>query len=191
MENNIKETWQKIYQEWFNLQKDFSKIKIPKIYDPEKYFAIILAQELTMNEIIIGIKKRFWLSVHRGPLWGYIGYVNEDIILSDRTAKSGDYSILFNKNDEADKELKNLSADLLKTVSHKGITFEERLLLEVLYFDRTGDHLDVENYTLCSGSRYSDGNVPVIHCEYDGIVTISSLGSNFSGDRFRSRSVVS
>ena len=38
--------------------------------------------------------------------------------------------------------------------------FLERELLELAYFLTTGEHLDVENITLCAGSRFRLGYVP-------------------------------
>lgn len=43
-----------------------------------------------------------------------------------------------------------------------GITLRERMLLEIDYFDRTNNHLDVKGITFCSGSRDSDGSVPSV-----------------------------
>ena len=68
---------------------------------------------------------------------------------------------------EADEELKNLSANDLKKKSIPGITFEERLLMELKYFKETDSHLDINNWTLCSGSRYSDGDVPEVCWDSD------------------------
>jgi hypothetical protein len=45
----------------------------------------------------------------------------------------------------------------------KGITLRERLLMEILYFKETGKHLDIIGWTICSGSRYSDGDVPGVY----------------------------
>ena len=42
----------------------------------------------------------------------------------------------------------------------KGITLRERLLLELAYFEKYEKHLDVESWTICSGSRFADGSVP-------------------------------
>ena len=44
-----------------------------------------------------------------------------------------------------------------------GITLRERLLLEILYFKETGSHLDIKGWTICSGSRHSDGDVPYVY----------------------------
>lgn len=61
---------------------------------------------------------------------------------------------------ESDEELKNLSADDLEKKGIKGITLRERIIYELRYFKKTGQHLDIYNITLCSGSRYDGGSVP-------------------------------
>ncbi len=65
----------------------------------------------------------------------------------------------FKKLVEADPKNANISADNFKG---KGITLRERLLMEEQYFTETGKHLDVENITLCAGSRSADGRVPSV-----------------------------
>lgn len=45
---------------------------------------------------------------------------------------------------------------------HLGMTLLERLVLELFFFDKTGNHLDNEAATLCSGSRYIDGGIPMV-----------------------------
>lgn len=53
----------------------------------------------------------------------------------------------------------------------EGITLRERLFLELAYFTETGEHLDVTGYTICSGSRDSDGGVPGVYwsADYRGV----------------------
>lgn len=66
----------------------------------------------------------------------------------------------FAKNIEADEQYQNKSAKTLEKEGGEFITLRERLLLELLYFKETGKHLDIENWTLCAGSRCADGDVP-------------------------------
>jgi len=66
----------------------------------------------------------------------------------------------FKDTVEADEKLKNLSANDLEAKGILGITLRERLIMELEYFDKTGKHLDIQNITLCSGSRDSVGHVP-------------------------------
>ena len=82
-------------------------------------------------------------------------------IVSDR---SGDYEIGFAPNIEADEDFKNLSVNDLKERGIQGITLPERLKLELQYYKATGKHLDIDYFTLCAGSRYSDGSVPGVRC---------------------------
>jgi hypothetical protein len=73
----------------------------------------------------------------------------------------------FRDRQEADEELANKSALKLEELFIPGITLPERQLYELMYFEETGDHLDKENITLCSGSRNPDGNVPSTYWRYD------------------------
>ena len=44
-----------------------------------------------------------------------------------------------------------------------GITLRERLLFEIAYFKKTGEHLDIKGWTICTGSRYANGAVPYMY----------------------------
>lgn len=71
----------------------------------------------------------------------------------------------FLKSQEPDAETLGLS---INQTLGKGITQEqsislrERLLLEIAYFDETGEHLDLIGWTLCGGSRSAGGSVPSV-----------------------------
>jgi len=82
-------------------------------------------------------------------------------VKSDRTCDK-DYEIEFKDCVEADEDLENLSADDLKEKGIIGITLEERLQMELDYFKETGEHLDIDNVTLCSGSRCAGGHIPSV-----------------------------
>ncbi|TSC67880.1 MAG: Uncharacterized protein G01um101472_293 [Parcubacteria group bacterium Gr01-1014_72] len=99
-----------------------------------------------------------------GKTWKYVSQsLDKAVPTNDRTAESGSYAIWIRDRVEADEELKNLSADMLTEQSVKGITLLERLLYEIKYHAETGKHLDLKNWTLCSGSRVSDGYVPSVY----------------------------
>ncbi|MFA5644142.1 MAG: hypothetical protein WC928_01285 [Patescibacteria group bacterium] len=181
----IKSTWQRIYKKWFGLEKDFSDLQVPEHYDPRKHFAVIVAQGLTKNQIVAEMRLKFKVSLHKEDLDTSVNH-------NDRDAKNGDYIVLFNRNIEADEEFKDFPADQLKVMNHKGITLMERLLLEILYFDRTKKHLDISNRTLCTGSRYSDGYVPRVRwCSSGGGLGVGRCSPGFSDYGLRSREVVS
>lgn len=91
----------------------------------------------------------------------------DKIVISDRDTKNGPYAIRFRDRVEADKELKKLSAGDLKERKISGITLEERLIYELKHFKETGEHLDIDNSTLCAGSRSSRGFVPQVRWSVD------------------------
>ena len=146
MEKCIIKTWEHIYQEWFGLKKDFSKIIIPKKYDPQKYFVVIVAKGLTYKQVILSMHKKFRVSLKFDELF------NRSFQDDDRSADNNDYLVLFNRRIEADEELKLLTSEQLEDMGHKGITLFERLLLEVFYFNETREHLDCKKKTICTGS---------------------------------------
>lgn len=119
--------------------------------------------------------------------------LDQSVIENDRhPTKDGSYVVYFTANVEADENLKNLSANQLKSAETKGITLLERLLLELAYFLTTGKHLDENSVTLCSGSRCSGGRVPFVRWYSDNLwicVFWCYLGRRFDG--LRSRAVVS
>lgn len=69
----------------------------------------------------------------------------------------------FKKTVEADPDNANLSANMCDKAGKQGITPRERLIMENVYFQETGEHLDPKTWTICSGTRYPDGRVPCVH----------------------------
>ncbi|MFA6405007.1 MAG: hypothetical protein WCW03_03345 [Candidatus Paceibacterota bacterium] len=104
--------------------------------------------------------------------------------------KNGVYAVWFRDRVEADEELKNLSADDLISKEIKGITLLERELFELVYFMETGDHLDKQNWTLCSGSRNFDGDVPGAY-RNDGRFKVCWFYCDNRDSNLRSREAVS
>lgn len=144
--------WEAFYLKYFGLSVDFSGVAIPK---PQDGFSrlVIVAQGVTLNAAMAACKKHF-------PTWQYYDDLDKDVVHNDRTADGGAYAIWFRDRIEADEETDNQSADDLASQGAKGITLLERILMELEYFGRTGQHLDIQNVTLCSGSRYRGGYVP-------------------------------
>ena len=91
---------------------------------------------------------------------------------------------------EADEELKNKSANDLKSDGTNCVTLEERLLLEMMYFRETGKHLDIQNITLCAGSRRPRGGVPRVSW-YSVGVGVDWCGPGHAYGGLRARAVVS
>jgi hypothetical protein len=95
-------------------------------------------------------------------VYTYAEDLDANVPKNTRDPKHGSYVARFKKTIEADPEFANLSASDCERRKINGITLIERLLLEVGYFVATGSHLDIKNWTLCAGSRFSDGCVPFV-----------------------------
>jgi hypothetical protein len=70
-----------------------------------------------------------------------------------------------------------------------GIILLERMLLELMYYEQTGQHLDARGLTLCSGSRYLDGFVPSVYLDGDE-VNVSGYGPDSVSNGYGVRSAV-
>jgi len=154
--------WQKLYQDQFGLTCDFSSLVIPK---RRKGFGrlIVVAQGITNEQVFQQCKKHF-------PCWKYTDRdLDVAVPTNDRTPKNGAYAIWVRDTVEADVVHKNRSANYLKKQRISGITLLERLLLELKYFLETGKHLDIQNWTLCSGSRRDGGGVPRVRWRGGGL----------------------
>ena len=151
VENYLVE-WRRFYSsEVFGIQADLSGIRIP----PERKgfgWLVVMLKGMTAQKLFDKCAERF-------KVWKYTGQNLDNIITSDRTS-ANTYAVFFRDRVEADEELKNKSANDLKSANILGITIEERFLWELFYYWKTKKHLDMKNTTLCFGSRYLDGGVP-------------------------------
>lgn len=143
--------WEALYQEEFGETHDFSGVKIPEKKEGFNRL-IVIAKGMTLNRVYDACAKKF-------PCWRYTDNLDKAVPTNDRTPTEH-YAIWVRDQQEADEELKNLSADDLAEQKITGVTLLERMLLELKYFRETGKHLDIKNVTLCSGSRDADGDVP-------------------------------
>jgi len=175
--------WQNFYRDVFGIETDFSNLRIPK--RPQGFDRlIVVAQGLTPQSAYDKCAGLF-------PCWKWMDENLDIVVLSDRLAKDGAYAIWIRDRVEADEELKSLSANQLKEKSIVGITLEERLIYELKYFKETGKHLDINNWTLCSGSRYCDGSVPWVDWGVGDGLSVHWYVPGVANDLLRSRQVVS
>ena len=177
--------WQDFYKEVFGIEVDFSQLHIPKHQEGFDRL-IVVAQGMTPRKLYDKCSEMF-------PCWKGIDGDLDKVITSGRTAKNGPYAVWVRDCQEADEELKNLSANKLKQMKIPAITFEERLLFELKFFKETGKHLDLENWTLCAGSRYGDGHVPSViwSSYYLGGLLVDQYFSHSYYDSRRARKAVS
>lgn len=146
--------WERFYLDVFGIKVDLSSVKGPK---PKPGFGrlIVVIPEMTPQKVFDKCQKLF-------TCWKYTDQSLDEVIdfsKEARSAKDGPYAVWFRDVVEADPKLKNFSANNLAKKKISGITLTERLLYELVYFRETGEHLDIQNWTLCAGSRSRDGVV--------------------------------
>jgi len=174
--------WQEFYQETFKITPDFSKLEIPEKREGFDKL-LVIAKGMTPQKLFNQCKELF-------PAVKYTEDDLDKVITSDRHAKKESYAIWIRDRLEADKELKDLSADVIKKQGLVTETLEERLIQELEYFKRTNEHLDKETTTLCAGSRYADGSVPSVHWHV-GHLKVGWNGIVTHDDHWRAREAVS
>ncbi len=152
--------WRAVYEK-LDLLTDLEKFLAENVTEETaenaETWVLPVLKGVTPNKVITAMREldvQFYL---------YTDDLNKGVPINDRNPDNGSYLVRFVRTIEADVDLANCSADQLAKNGVKGITLLERLLLELAYFLATGEHLDVKNVTLCSGSRYSDGDVPYVH----------------------------
>lgn len=172
--------WENFYRD-IGIHCDLSGVVIPN--DPGGFErVIIMAPGITPQKAYDICAKNF-------KCWKWTDKDLDKIITSDRPANP--YAVRFRNRVEADEELKDVSARQLKGQGIQGITLEERLILELKYFKETDKHLDIQNVTLCSGSRDDDGRVPSVDWGGDdGELRVGWRDPDYSGDGLRSRVAV-
>lgn len=181
--------WDGVYEKLFGQKPNLSQIAVPEM--PEGFGPmrlVVVAREVlkwTDNHPLQGtqsaLKRRF-------PCWQYVVDLDEAIVRNDRDPKNGSCAVWVRDVREADEEFANKSADDLAGENHLGITLIERQLLEIDYFLEHGEHLDVQNVTLCTGSRNRGDNVPSAHWIADKFYVGRCYSAN-RGPRLRSRRV--
>lgn len=123
----------------------------------QNLFKITDDGKLKTSEIIAEMKEKFDV---------YCWYSNQQLDKDFPPPKKAT-TRYFKKTVEADEEHRNKSANDLEKEGVKGCTLRERLFMELEYFEETGGHLDIDNITLCSGSRSSGGGVPGVGWDAD------------------------
>jgi len=182
---HIRRDWEKFYKDNFNLTVDFSGVRIPN-YPGIGWRLLIIAQGqgITLEQVFRAFTFKTWKWTDRS--------LDDVVVENERDSKNGAYAIWVRDEREADEVHKNKSANQVKAEKLSTETPTERLVHEFKYFQETGKHLDVDNITLCSGSRCRGGNVPlVLWHRFDDELRVDWYLSGNATDRLRAREVVS
>jgi len=173
--------WQRFYKEVFDLEVNLADVEIPP-EQPGFGWVVMVARGLTLNQAWAKCGERFRTD-------SYMGHdLDKAIPTNDRTSATV-YAKRFRGRVEADEENNNLSADALAERKAQSITLLERLLMELWYHWKTGEHLDIENVTLCAGSRDSDGRVPGVDW-HGGRLSVGCFYLGYAIGGIRARSAV-
>jgi len=145
--------WESFLYKYFEMKLNLFGLAVP---DYKEGFdrVIVVPHGLMINRAVEVCRRKFSVYTYRDDMDG-------NVTVNDRMPTSL-YAIRIRDRVEADEELKNLSAEDLVTRDIAGITLLERLIFELKYYEETGKHLDLHNWTLCSGSRHYDGYVPLV-----------------------------
>ena len=155
------ESWQDFYKEFFDLGLDLSSVVIPPMQSGFDRLLIIV-KGVTIQQAYGACEKLFLC-------WEYTNEKLDEVVAqNDRTAKDGHYAVWVRDRIEADEELKNKSANDLSKAKVLTETLFERIIHELKFFQETGKHLDIDNITLCAGSRGRGGRVPHVSWVGDG-----------------------
>ncbi|HPN14987.1 MAG TPA: hypothetical protein PLF71_02625 [bacterium] len=175
------EEYRAFYAKVFKIKADLAGVEIPP-EQPGFGWVVVIQPGLTLGAVWGNCRERFS---------AYSRTVDELGQSEFSASRKSDlaYAIRLRNRIEADEENKSLSANDLQLNEHQGITLLERLVLELWYHWKTGSHLDLVNYTLCAGSRLTDGTVPGVGWR-EGHLSVGRRLPNQTGDDTRSRSVV-
>jgi len=177
------EEWEKFYRDLFSLAVDFSQVRVP-IQRPSFNWLEFVAQSIICNQVYARCESLF-------PCWRWTPDLDAAVKGRNDREPVESYGVWFRDRVEPDEELKDLSANQLAAYGFSGNTLLEALLLEPWYFKRSGgQHLNLANWNLCSGSRYSGGDVPCVNW-LGSKFQVDYIDADGADDCLRVRSVVS
>ncbi len=176
-------SWVNFHRRIFGKEVDVANLHVP--VKPEyECWPIVMVPDVSNNDAFDACKKQF------GKAWRYTDDLNtvRDVV----KRPDGAYVVWVKKNVEADPDLANVSAEEIEKRALNTLTLRERLVLELKYFDETKQHLDINNWTLCAGSRYAGGCVPCVRW-FGGVaeLRVGWCRAGGAGSLLRARAAVS
>lgn len=180
-EDEIRTHWEELWRE-FGVKFDPAKVIIPPTWR-DLTRVIMMPRGIRQNQLRDISKSLF-------PCWLYNEDLETAVPFHDRFPLARSYAIRVRDQVEADEENKNFSANQLAEQNLITETLPERLVHELDHFKLTGDHLDKNNITLCTGSRGSDGGVPRVRWG-DGRLRAYWYRPDNTGGVLRARAAVS
>lgn len=165
-ELDLKKWWESFYKKYFDLIVDLSDVKIPD-YDEIFNWVLIIAQGITIDMVIKVIKKAM------NAYSGIEDLLKNDELINFRDPKNGSYAVRCLKQIEASASLDEPKHyRRRKNIGRYRITALERLIMELVYFEETGRHLDNHGHTMCFGSFFSKSGKTIYIDFNQGSLTI-------------------
>ena len=149
-----RELLRKFYQKYFSLDVNVADVNIPEKPTEGDWRLLIVARGLLLNQVYDRMSKAF-------KCWEYADDLDASVTKNARSTKET-YAIWVRVGVEPDEKYLGKSANQADPDMKLGVTLLERMLLEIVYFDETGKHLDIVGWTRCTGSRYAGGDVPSV-----------------------------
>lgn len=172
--------WEHLFEVFFGRKLDLSNLYVSPKPD-YSCWAVLIPAGLTNNEVFDACTKTF-------KSWRYVDDLNTVVDVVKRP--EGPYVVWVRDTVEADSDMANKSAADIETVGVNTLTLKERMMLELVYLDMTSKHLDLENWTLCAGSRGAGGGVPVCRW-FGGEFCVHGTCVDYRYSRLRARVAVS
>ncbi len=166
----IRKDWEKFYKDEFEKEIDFREVIIPP--KPKgNYRLLFIAKGLTPSVVFMVWKFKKASYVY--------GKTIDSKIASGRCAVES-YAIWAKDTREPDANFLGKSVNETDPNMRNGITLLERMILESKFFAETGEHLDINGITMCSGTKDNDGNIPSVYTDTLGMVAIGCDSKNTS-----------
>ncbi|MBN1158797.1 MAG: hypothetical protein JXA61_05405 [Bacteroidales bacterium] len=195
----VMQEWKAFYKTHFNLDISMSEVDIPPFRE-EYVRIIIVAEGITCEDIILEMKQEFEVLLVNKYLPNYFDRQVKSRRNNDRT-----YAIRVKNNEVAGENqattgVETTSPGTFEIPDINNITLLERLIYELKYYDETRNHLDIETFTVCSGSHFDRDSLelsPAVGWRtgrgdyYPPFLFISECFSAFTLDGMYSRNVIS
>ena len=176
--------WQEFWMGIDGKKYDFSNVIIPQ--KPKGKWRLLIIVDILLETLYAKCDKTF---SHHCRRWAEDD-LDEIVVWNERDAKNGSYAIWVRELTNADEKFNGYTADDIKAKNISTETLSERMIHELKVFYERGRYLDDDDATLCTGSRYSNGRVPVLgrsyrEPKYYGILTLFHVGTDKGPSRPR------
>jgi hypothetical protein len=180
--------WRDFYRKLFNLELDFSGIRIPPT---EGGFSrlIVIAKGITSELAYTACKQLF----NCDKFHFNEASLDEVITHNTRTAARDSYAVRTRDSVEPDVKYRGWSAQDIMDRGVVGITLTERLILGAKVFMESGELLDRDYETLCTGSKDERGSivrVTLIDCGGKPTTDVAWIEPSYARSDLSTREVI-